>query len=109
MTTTNTASRIVHHAWPTVAKTLAVCLALIAVSYGVVEMADHPLTLQSDAAASLPKGSVPYAEPQPGARSAAMATSESLNAVRTGKPADRTDSDRECAPEKGINTSCIFE
>ncbi len=91
-------------------KTIAACCALALIGYGVVEIAAHSLPVSSEAAAaSVRHGMAANIERESDARNLPLTTNASPNAAVTGDEVDRVDSARECAPEKGVNTSCIFE
>lgn len=109
MTTSKTANRFGHRKTPTLVNIIAICFALTAIGYGIVEMAEHSFPLSSEAAASVPHGRMTNTKSQSDPRSAPLATGGSTSKVVAGERIDRIDSARECVPDEGINTECIFE
>ena len=101
-----TASRFTNQRSTRLVSTVAICVALASVGYGIVDGAANFVQARSPAPASAaPQGPIANAEPPPAAWIAVSATSEFPRVVTSG---DRIESPRECALDKGITDACAF-
>ena len=106
MKSDQTASRFTNQRSTRLVSTVAICVALASVGYGIVDGAANFVQAPSPAPASVAlQGAITNSEPQPGAWIVLSATSEFPRVVTSG---DRIESPRECALDKGITDACAF-
>ena len=98
-----------HRKTPTLLNIIAMCFALTAAGFGIVGMTEDSFPLSSQAAAAVPGVRTTNTNPQSDPRSAPFVAGGLTGEVVPGESIDRIDSARECVPDQGINTQCVFE
>lgn len=85
-------------------KPIGIFLSASAIAYGIAQFAEQSDPSRNAATAPVHMGRMPSSEPRPMAGKESPPTDDSRPAS-TGQAADP----RECAPEKGITDTCVFD
>ncbi len=109
MATNRTGNRLAERKTSTLVYAIAGCFALSFVGFIAAEGVAHSLNIPNQAMPSELEVGIVYSQPAFLVRSPQPAVSAAAQVSTAAERTGATESPRECTPEKGINTACIFE